>query len=227
MGSAPIVEAIDLARSFVDGDSLVEAVRGITFEVRQGDFIGLVGPSGCGKSTLLNMLGLIETPTRGEVVFEGRSLAAADEEVLRRIRMARVGYVFQAFNLLSTMNVLENVILPCLLVGLTEQVATSRARSLLEDLKLSHRANAMPATLSGGELQRVAVVRAVAHQPAIILADEPTGNLDSIAGEAVLDLLTSINKGGTPIVMATHSESAWRRCSRVIRMRDGAVVSDD
>jgi putative ABC transport system ATP-binding protein len=227
MADTTVIEARDLGRSFSDGDSLIEAVRGVSLRVGRGEFIGLVGPSGCGKSTLLNMLGLIETPTRGEVVFEGRSLNGAGQGELQEIRKTRLGYVFQAFNLLSTLSVIENVMLPCLLIGKSDADARARAEELLNNLGLARRSTAMPATLSGGESQRVAVARAVAHRPALILADEPTGNLDSAAGEAVLELLSKINSDGTPIVMATHSESAWRRCSRIVRMRDGAMVGHE
>jgi ABC-type lipoprotein export system ATPase subunit len=148
----------------------------------------------------------------------------ANEQLLENVRRTSLGYVFQAFNLLSTLKVVENVMLPCLLNGQSEGDATQRALTLLSDLGLSHRASMYPATLSGGEMQRVAIARALAHKPRVILADEPTGNLDSAAGEAVLALLSEVYQSGVAVVMATHSEVAMARCSRVLRMRDGVLV---
>jgi len=224
MADAAILEARDLVRVFEDGEREVNAVRSVSLIVNRADFIALIGPSGCGKSTLLSLLGLIDIPTSGEIVFQGVSLRDLNDKKLREYRRARIGYVFQSFNLLSTLTVEENVMLPCILNGWMELDARKRAHDILDTLGLSHRLKVMPATLSGGETQRVAIARAVARPAALLIADEPTGNLDSVSGAAVLSLLEELNRQGTPIIMATHSESAVARCNRVIRMRDGVIV---
>jgi putative ABC transport system ATP-binding protein len=224
MADAAVLEARELVRVFEDGEREVNAVRFVSLVVNRADFIALIGPSGCGKSTLLSLLGLIDIPTSGEIVFEGVSLRDLNDKKLREYRRARIGYVFQSFNLLSTLTVEENVMLPCILNGWTELDARKRAHDILDALGLSHRLRVMPATLSGGETQRVAIARAVARPAALLIADEPTGNLDSVSGAAVLSLLEELNRQGTPIIMATHSESAVARCNRVIRMRDGVIV---
>jgi putative ABC transport system ATP-binding protein len=224
MADAAILEARDLVRVFEDGEREVNAVRSVSLVVNRADFIALIGPSGCGKSTLLSLLGLIDIPTSGEIVFQGVSLRDLNDKKLREYRRARIGYVFQSFNLLSTLTVEENVMLPCILNGWMELDARKRAHDILDTLGLSHRLKVMPATLSGGETQRVAIARAVARPAALLIADEPTGNLDSVSGAAVLSLLEELNRQGTPIIMATHSESAVARCNRVIRMRDGVIV---
>jgi putative ABC transport system ATP-binding protein len=224
MADAAILEARDLVRVFEDGEREVNAVRSVSLVVNRADFIALIGPSGCGKSTLLSLLGLIDIPTSGEIVFEGVSLRDLNDKKLREYRRARIGYVFQSFNLLSTLTVEENVMLPCILNGWMELDARKRAHDILDTLGLSHRLKVMPATLSGGETQRVAIARAVARPAALLIADEPTGNLDSVSGAAVLSLLEELNRQGTPIIMATHSESSVARCNRVIRMRDGVIV---
>lgn len=221
----PIVETIHIERSFAVGDQRVYAVKDVSLSIHSNEFVGLVGPSGCGKSTLLNLIGLVETPSAGDLLFEGISVGGASEAYLETVRKEKLGYVFQAFNLLSTLTVEENVMLPCMLVGQGADLARERAHTLLRDLDLVHRSRALPATLSGGEMQRVAVARAIAHRPALILADEPTGNLDSSSGESVLALLQDIYDAGTPVVMATHSEVAMQRCTRIIRMQDGAIIN--
>lgn len=224
LSSAPVIEAVNITRFFREGDTIVQAVRDLTCSIVPGEFVGLVGPSGCGKSTLLNIFGLAETPSSGTLRITGVSVESGSEQLLQSLRRSALGYVFQAFNLLSTLTVLENVMLPCLLNGRSQEEAKHRALDLLSDLGLAHRASMYPATLSGGEMQRVAIARALAHKPAIILADEPTGNLDSVSGDSVLTLLEEIHKTGVAVVMATHSEAAMARCSRVLRMRDGALI---
>jgi putative ABC transport system ATP-binding protein len=224
MDKSVVLEARELAKVFQDGERKVCAVSSVSLSIEQSDFIALVGPSGCGKSTLLSLLGLIDSPTSGELVFQGESLKGVSDLKLRNYRRSKVGYIFQSFNLLSTLTVKENVMLPCILNGWREVDANKRASELLEALNLSHRLEALPATLSGGETQRVAIARAIARPSALVIADEPTGNLDSVAGNAVLSLLRDLNQQGTPVIMATHSESAIKWCNRVIRMHDGAIV---
>ena len=219
-----ILEGINLSRAFTSGETKVAAVSDVSLQLSAGEFVGIVGPSGCGKSTLLNILGLIEEPDSGTLTIGAVLASQANQTIREGIRRRDIGYVFQAFNLLSTLSVVENVMLPLILTGQSEASAKERAIELLERLGLSHRLRALPATLSGGEMQRVAIARAVAHSPKLIVADEPTGNLDSAAGEMVLSLLQEIQGEGTPIIMATHSDVAMRRCSRVISMRDGRIV---
>lgn len=219
-----ILKAHDLKRVYQTSGAEVHAVRGVSLVIEPTDFIGLLGPSGCGKSTLLSIIGLLESFSAGSLVFDGIDIQGVSNTRLQDIRRSKIGFVFQAFNLLSTLTVEENVMLPCILVGMTEGEARSRALELLERLGLGARSNVMPSTLSGGEMQRVAVARAVAHRPRIILADEPTGNLDSVAGESVLNLLAEVHQTGTPVVMVTHSDLAAKRCSKVLQMRDGVLV---
>ncbi len=224
MAKPPVIEALNVSRTFESGGVVVYAVRDVSLSVFPGEFVALVGPSGCGKSTLLSMLGLIEIPSSGEVILEGRSLLGAQEQLLQEIRRTRIGFVFQAFNLLSTLTVEENIMLPCILNGTAEDKARASAYEILRMLNLQGRSKAMPAILSGGEMQRVAIARAIAHKPALVIADEPTGNLDSVAGESVLDLLSALNSQGISIIMATHSDTAVARASRICRMRDGAII---
>lgn len=226
MHTQPVLEAIDIKRSFTNGTVEVHAVRGVSLRVCQGEFVGLIGPSGCGKSTLLSLLGLLETPSSGEIVLEGVSTRNASPKLLERLRREKIGFVFQSFNLLPTLSVEENIMLPCIVTGVSEATARSRAHELAERLGVARRLSAMPATLSGGEMQRVAIARALSHRPAVILADEPTGNLDSVTGDTVLSLLEEVHNEGTPIIMVTHSERAAARCTRVVSMHDGVLVDD-
>jgi len=219
-----VLEVEQIRKSFEQGAQRVEAIRGVSLRLCEGEFVALAGPSGCGKSTLLNILGLVESPSSGLLRLDGQTISSSPAGVLRELRRVKVGYVFQAFNLLSTLTALENVMVPMMLVWGDQAKSEARARDLLTELGLAHRLDALPATLSGGEAQRVAIARAVAHKPRYILADEPTGNLDSISGEKVLTLLQDIARSGTAILMATHSESALRYCSRALRMRDGELI---
>lgn len=219
-----VLEAERLSKSFGDGDQRVMAVDGVSLSLREGEFVALTGPSGCGKSTLLNILGLVESPSSGVLRLDGENVSAASSHVSRDLRREKVGYVFQSFNLLSTLTALENVMVPLMLTTGQRARSEARATQLLRDLGMEKRANALPTTLSGGEAQRVAIARAVAHHPRYILADEPTGNLDSVAGEKVLMLLRAIADAGTAVLMATHSAEALRYCSRTLRMRDGGII---
>jgi putative ABC transport system ATP-binding protein len=218
-----ILAAKGLTKTFQSSGGEVPVLRGVNLEVRPGEFIGLVGPSGCGKSTLLNILGLADRASTGEVLLGGSPMQTASESLLRTMRRTRLGYVFQHFNLLSTLTVIENVMVPLVLNQVPVKKAKEEARSILQRVELAHRHDAMPYSLSGGEMQRVAIARAVIHKPLVILADEPTGSLDSRSGESVLELLSEQVKNGLALVMATHSEAALQRCSRVVRMQDGLI----
>ena len=203
------------------GDAV--ALAGVSFTVQPGELVGLLGPSGCGKSTLLNLIGCIDLPTSGRVFVAGEDTAALKDDALTRLRRERVGTIFQFFNLLPTLTLAQNVALPLTLQRVARAHRDARVNEVLERVGLSDRANAYPASVSGGQLQRAAIARAVVHAPAIVLADEPTGNLDSRNGEIVLGLLGELARGGQTIVMATHSSEAAARCDRRIHLLDGAV----
>ncbi|HEV7612277.1 MAG TPA: ABC transporter ATP-binding protein [Steroidobacteraceae bacterium] len=201
------------------------ALDDVTLNVDPGEFLAMMGPSGCGKSTLLNILGLIDSPTAGAYWFLGEDISRCSEEELTVHRRGGVGFVFQSFNLIDDLNVVENVEVALLYLGVRSADRRRRANDALDRVDLAHRARHMPKQLSGGQQQRVAVARALVSEPKLILADEPTGNLDSANGEAVMDLLSGVNKSGTTVVMVTHSEEHARRAHRVMHMLDGRFVS--
>src|SRR5574337_113707 len=202
----------------------VRALDGVTLTIGPGEFVALVGPSGCGKSTLLNLMAGIDRPTCGEVWLEGQRLDCLSDDSLARLRRSRVGIVYQFFNLLPTLTARENVALPLLLDGLQRGDIEGRVVRGLRRVGLIHRAEHWPHELSGGEQQRVAIARAIVAGPRVVLADEPTGNLDSVAGGAVLDLLQELNRDhGQTIVLATHSQEAVKRAGRIIHLRDGRI----
>ena len=200
------------------------ALDDVSLEVKPGEFLAIMGPSGCGKSTLLNILGLIDSPTSGSYWFRGEDIARCSEEELTLRRRAGVGFVFQSFNLIDDLNVTENVEVALLYVGVPRAERRERIAAALERVDLAHRARHMPKQLSGGQQQRVAVARALVANPKLILADEPTGNLDTANGEAVMEMLTRIMNGGTTIVMVTHSEEHAKRAHRMVNMLDGRLV---
>jgi putative ABC transport system ATP-binding protein len=202
------------------------ALDDVSLEVQSGEFLAVMGPSGCGKSTLLNILGLIDSPTSGSYWFRGEDVARCSEEELTLRRRAGVGFVFQNFNLIDDLNVAENVEVALLYVGVPSAERRQRVGEALERVDLGHRARHMPKQLSGGQQQRVAVARALVASPKLILADEPTGNLDTANGEAVMEMLTRIMNGGTTIVMVTHSELHAKRAHRVVHMLDGRFVDN-
>ncbi len=220
-----IVEKVE--KIYGGGRRGVAALRGVSFEAAEGDFIILMGPSGCGKSTLLHLIGGMDRPTSGSVSLNGVRLDHLNEEELGRLRRKEVGFVFQFFNLLPTLTVAENVALPLMLDGTRERQARTRTRKLLDRVGLINRLDHFPSELSGGEMQRAAVARAVINQPQLVLADEPTGNLDSENGEHVMRLLRDLNQElGVTIILATHSEEAASYGRRTISMRDGLIEQD-
>jgi putative ABC transport system ATP-binding protein len=202
------------------------ALRGIDLDIAAGEFTAVMGPSGCGKSTLLNVLGLLDAPSSGELWFEQAEVARAGEARLTELRKRRIGFVFQNFNLIDELTVEENVELGLLYQGLPAAMRRERVGQTLERVGMAHRARHRPSQLSGGQQQRVAVGRAVAAKPALILADEPTGNLDSSTGEEVMALLAELNREGTTVVMVTHSPAHADHARRVVQMRDGQIVAD-
>ncbi|MBM3771981.1 MAG: ABC transporter ATP-binding protein [Acidimicrobiia bacterium] len=216
-----------VSRHYATGDAVVPAVSDVTLVLAPGDFVALMGPSGCGKSTLLHLCGAMDRPTSGTVRLEGAALNDLSDDALTRIRRERIGFVFQFFNLLPTLTVLENVALPQLLAGQRLGVAEGAARVLLTRVGLEARLRHYPQQLSGGEMQRAALARALVHRPALIIADEPTGNLDSENGAAVLELLIELNREtGTTMLLATHAAEIAGAAGRVIRMRDGRIESE-
>jgi putative ABC transport system ATP-binding protein len=200
------------------------ALDELSLEVKAGEFVAVMGPSGCGKSTLLNILGLIDSPTSGAYWFQGENVSGCSEKDLTRRRRARIGFVFQNFNLIDDLNVSENVEVALLYLGMSGAERRQRVTAALERVDLAHRARHMPRQLSGGQQQRVAIARALVAHPKLILADEPTGNLDTANGDAVMEMLASILNGGTTIVMVTHSQEYARRAHRVVQMLDGRLV---
>ena len=204
----------------------VRAVDGVTLGIAQGEFVALVGPSGCGKTTLLNLMAGIDRPTSGEVWLDGERLDRLSDDRLTRLRRTRVGIVYQFFNLLPTLTAWENVAMPLLLDGLQASEIEARVARQLERVGLTHRARHWPHELSGGEQQRVAIARAIVAEPRVVLADEPTGNLDSVAGGAALELLQGLNREHRQtIILATHSQEAALRAGRIVRLRDGKIES--
>jgi ABC-type lipoprotein export system ATPase subunit len=205
----------------------VAALKGVSFEAAAGDFIALMGPSGCGKSTLLHLVGGMDFPSRGFVLLDGVALNELGEEALARVRRTKIGFVFQFFNLLPTLTVAENVALPLLLDGASEDKSRDRVNALLDRVGLAARATHFPAQLSGGEMQRAAIVRAIIAEPKLVLADEPTGNLDTENGTQAIRLLADLNRElGVTVLLATHSDEAAGYASRTIRMRDGLIHHD-
>ncbi|HUE87836.1 MAG TPA: ABC transporter ATP-binding protein [Vicinamibacterales bacterium] len=219
-----LLTATDLQKVYVSGESRVVALAGVSFELAHGDFVALMGPSGCGKSTLLHLCGAMDRPTAGHIRFEGTDLAALSDDELTRLRRERVGFVFQFFNLLPTLTLGDNIMLPCLLGGMRGVEAETRAKRVAGGVGISHRWQHYPQQLSGGEMQRAAIARALVHEPALLVADEPTGNLDSENGDRVMTLLGDLNRDlGVTILLATHAADVAARAARVQRMRDGRL----
>ena len=203
-------------------EARVSALAGVSFALERGDFVALMGPSGCGKSTLLHLCGAMDRPTSGTLRLNDRDLAAMEDDELTRVRREQVGFVFQFFNLLPTLTVSDNIALPCLLAGIKSADAEARAKSLAGLVGIEHRLHHYPQQISGGEMQRAAIARALIHQPLLIVADEPTGNLDSANGANVLALLKGLNSEmGVTILLATHSTDVAAAAGRILKMRDG------
>lgn len=223
----PLVIMDRVEKVYATGQRTVAALRGVSLEIVPREFVALMGPSGCGKSTLLHLIGGMDRATEGHVIVAGTELATLSDNALAQFRRRCVGFIFQFFNLLPTLTVLENAALPLMLDGVSDQEAQARALALLERVGLHTRASHFPGELSGGEMQRVAVARAVISKPALILADEPTGSLDSNNGRQVMTLLRELNHElGLTIVLATHEDDAARSAGRLIRLRDGMIEQE-
>ena len=220
----PVVAVRGLRKSYDSELAPVRALRGVDMTVQPGEFVAMMGPSGCGKSTLLNLVAGLDTPTDGEIIVAGESLSGKDEDQLARMRRKHIGMVFQFFNLLEGMSALENVTLPAVIAGTPRRAAETRARDLLDLLGLGDKAGTTPGVLSGGQRQRLAIARALANQPTLLLADEPTGALDSAGGEEVLELFRRLHGGGQTILLVTHDQPVAAAASRIVHMRDGRIA---
>lgn len=208
------------------GDTLVQALRGLTLEIRQGEFVAVMGPSGSGKSTLLHLLGCLDLPSDGRIFLQDVDVSRLEEDHLAQVRGMQIGFVFQTFHLVPTLSALENVELPLLFQRVPRAQRRARAQELLQKVGMADRMHHKPAQLSGGERQRVAIARALAADPEIILADEPTGNLDSASGKAVLELLKQLHHEGKTIILVTHNPEAAEYADRIIRLRDGQLCDE-
>jgi putative ABC transport system ATP-binding protein len=220
-----MLKLVDVTKSYLTSEVETLALRQISLEIRQGEFLAIMGPSGCGKSTLLNILGLLDSPSDGRFYFLGEDIARASERKLTLLRRAHIGFVFQSFNLIDELTVEENVEVALIYRGIGSAERKRRIGAALERVGLPHRARHLPQQLSGGQQQRVAVARALVAAPKLILADEPTGNLDTANGDAVMDMLTDIARAGTTVVMVTHSHSHAAYAERTLNLLDGQVVA--
>ena len=224
---SPILVTRGLRKNFESEGAPVRALRGVDFTMKPGEFVAVMGPSGCGKSTLLNLVAGLDTATDGEITLAGESLVGKSEDELAIMRRKHIVIVFQFFNLLESMSVLENVTLPAVIAGAPRKRAESRARDLLDLLGLADKAKEAPGVLSGGQRQRLAIARALANEPTLLLADEPTGALDSEGGHEVLELFRRLHASGQTILLVTHDDDVAEAGDRIVRMRDGRVVSED
>jgi putative ABC transport system ATP-binding protein len=224
--AGPMILMRGIRKSYSTGRVEVEALRGIDLEIGGNDYVAVVGPSGSGKSTLMNIVGCLDTPTSGEYVLSGERVAGLDRNRLAEIRNRHVGFVFQNFNLLPYASALENVELPLLFAGVGARERKERAEEMLRRVDLADRMDHKPTELSGGQMQRVAIARALVNRPAIVLADEPTGNLDSASGQGIVGLFRELHAAGQTIVMITHDQAIARLASRIVQIRDGQIVED-
>lgn len=226
MNESPIIEIRDLHKEYVMGTQVVRALRGVSFNLMRNEYVAIMGPSGSGKSTLMNMIGCLDTPTRGDYILNGKNVSDLSDNELAAVRNKEIGFVFQTFNLLARSNCLSNVELPLIYSGMRSSERKKRALDVLDKVGLSDRVDHKPNELSGGQRQRVAVARALVNNPSILLADEPTGNLDSKTGQEIMQLFEELYGQGNTIIVVTHEEDIAAHARRIIRLRDGLLESD-
>jgi len=222
-----MIKTIDLVKIFRTDEVETTALNKVNIQVEKGEFVAIMGPSGCGKSTLLNILGLLDTPTGGQYYFNGEEVANYREKQRTKLRKGNIGFVFQSFNLIDELNVYENVELPLLYLRVSSSERRRKVEEVLERMKITHRKKHFPQQLSGGQQQRVAIARALINKPSIIIADEPTGNIDSANVEEVMNLLSELNNEGTTIIMVTHSPSDADKAHRIVQLFDGHIVTEN
>lgn len=222
-----MIKTTDLTKVFRTDEVETTALNNVTLEIKEGEFVAIMGPSGCGKSTLLNILGLLDNPSSGQLFFMDKEVSSFREKQRTNLRKGNIGFVFQSFNLIDELTVYENVELPLLYLKVPSAERKQKVEEALERMKITHRRKHFPQQLSGGQQQRVAIARAVVSRPKLILADEPTGNLDSANGEEVMNLLSELNKEGTTIAMVTHSVSDAEKAHRIIQLFDGHIVTEN
>jgi putative ABC transport system ATP-binding protein len=225
-GSA-VIAMHDIVKTYKTGTLEVPALRGVSFEIQRGEYVAIMGPSGSGKSTLMNLIGCLDRPTSGTYHLDGIDVGTLPDDALAAIRLKKLGFVFQGFNLLARTNALKNVALPLFYAGVGVRERDRRAAAMLQDVGLGDRATHKPSELSGGQQQRVAIARALVNDPSVLLADEPTGNLDSQTSEELMAIFLQLNASGRTIIMVTHDPETARHAERVIRVRDGLVVADE
>jgi len=221
-----VIEIDSLTKIYKSGKTEFKALNNVTLHIRKGDFVAIMGPSGSGKSTLMNIIGCLDRPTTGRIMLGGENISTLSDNELAEIRGKKVGFIFQKFNLIPTMNALKNVALPMVFLGASRADRERRGSELLEKVSLTNWATHKPSELSGGEQQRVAIARALCNNPSIILADEPTGNLDTKTGEQIMELLVALNKEGKTVLLVTHAIALKRFANRVINMLDGEVTEE-
>ncbi|AWG21750.1 macrolide ABC transporter ATP-binding protein [Flavobacterium faecale] len=222
----PLIKINNIKRNFALGEEIVYVLKGIDLEIKKGEYVALMGPSGSGKSTLMNLLGCLDTPTSGTYVLNNKDVSKMKDDELAGIRNKEIGFVFQTFNLLPRMNAMDNVALPMIYAGFTKHERRARAAEVLTQVGLADRMDHQPNQLSGGQRQRVAVARALVNKPSIILADEPTGNLDSKTSIEIMMLFNEIHSNGNTVILVTHEEEIAAYANRIIRLRDGMIESD-
>lgn len=222
----PLIKITKITRDFVLGNEIVNVLKGIDLEINKGEYVALMGPSGSGKSTLMNLLGCLDTPTSGTYILNGKDVSEMHDDDLAEIRNKEIGFVFQTFNLLPRTTALDNVALPMIYAGFSKSERKARAEEVLNQVGLADRMDHQPNQLSGGQRQRVAVARALVNKPSIILADEPTGNLDSKTSEEIMKLFSDIHQSGNTVILVTHEEEIAAYAHRIIRLRDGVIESD-
>ncbi len=223
----PLINIKKLKRDFVLGSEIINVLKGIDLHINKGEYVALMGPSGSGKSTLMNLLGCLDTPTSGSYILNGNDISKMHDDDLAEIRNKEIGFVFQTFNLLPRTTALDNVALPMIYAGYSKSERNERATEVLTQVNLSDRMDHQPNQLSGGQRQRVAIARALVNKPSIILADEPTGNLDSKTSVEIMHLFNDIHKNGNTVILVTHEEDIAKYAHRIIRLRDGMIESDN